>query len=135
MKKPIFPRGAGAAALIAVLLAMPARSPAATPDQSKLPAGAKIGNYVGEDVMIPMRDGVKLHAEVWRPEGVAAGVPATGAPAAGNLPILVQRSPYGFGMERVTRSFGAEYKELARRKGLFSSSRIFADDSAPRASL
>jgi uncharacterized protein len=118
MKMPIFPWGA--AALVAVLLlAVPVRSPAATPDQNKLPAGAKIGNYVGEDVMIPMRDGVKLHAEVWRPEGVAAGVPATGTPAAGNLPILVQRSPYGFGMERVTRSFGAEYKELAQEGFIF----------------
>jgi predicted acyl esterase len=73
MKKPICAWGAGAAGLVAVLLlAVPVRSPAATPDQNKLPAGARIGNYVGEDVMIPMRDGVKLHAEVWRPEGVAA---------------------------------------------------------------
>src|SRR5438132_8615744 len=116
MKKPICPWGAGAAALVAVLLlAVPVRSPAATPDQNKLPAGAKIGNYVGEDVMIPMRDGVKLHAEVWRPEGIAAGKLAT----AGNLPILVQRSPYGFGMERVTRSFGSEYKELAQEGFIF----------------
>ena len=62
-----------------------------------------------------MRDGVKLHAEVWRPEGVAAGKLA----ATGNLPILLQRSPYGFGMERVTRSFDAEYKELAQEGFIF----------------
>jgi putative CocE/NonD family hydrolase len=71
-------------------------------DQVKLPAGAQIGDYVGEDVMIPMRDGVRLHAEVWRPKGTR-----------GPLPILMQRSPYGFGLARVGRSFGAEYKELA----------------------
>lgn len=52
MKKPICPWGGGAAALVAVLLlAVPVRSPGATPDQNKLPAGAKIGNYVGEDVL------------------------------------------------------------------------------------
>jgi hypothetical protein len=78
MKKPICRWLAGAAALVAVLLlAQPVRSPAATPDQNKLPAGAKVGNYVGEDVMIPMRDGVKLHAEVWRPEGLP---PESGPP-------------------------------------------------------
>jgi hypothetical protein len=43
MKKPIFPWGAGAAALVVVLLlAVPVRSPAATPDQNKLPAGARV---------------------------------------------------------------------------------------------
>src|SRR5260370_41592805 len=84
MKKASFPWGTGAGALVGGLLfAVPVRSPAATPDQSKLPAGAKIGNYVGEDVMIPMRDGVKLHAEVWRPEGVGAGVLANGTLAGG----------------------------------------------------
>ena len=77
-------------------------------DDTQLPAGAKIGNYVGSDVMIPMRDGVKLHAEVWRPQGVT-----------GKLPILLQRSPYGFGTKRVTRSFENEYKELAREGFIF----------------
>ena len=77
-------------------------------DDTQLPAGARIGNYVGADVMIPMRDGVKLHAEVWRPQG-----------ATGQLPILLQRSPYGFGTKRVTRSFENEYKELAREGFIF----------------
>ena len=77
-------------------------------DDTQLPAGARIGNYVGADVMIPMRDGVKLHAEVWRPQG-----------ATGKLPILLQRSPYGFGTKRVTRSFENEYKELAREGFIF----------------
>jgi uncharacterized protein len=82
---------------------LPARS-----DDTQLPAGARIGNYVGTDVMIPMRDGAKLHAEVWRPRG-----------ATGKLPILLQRSPYGFGTQRVTRSFENEYKELAREGFIF----------------
>ncbi len=66
------------------------------------PAAARIANYVGEDVMIPMRDGVKLHAQIWRP-----------ADAKGDLPILIQRSPYGFDIEQVRQLFGRDFKELA----------------------
>ena len=58
--------------------------------------------------MIPMRDGVNLHAEVWRPRGPKR-----------NLPILMQRSPYGFDLASVTRSFDAEYKELAQEGFIF----------------
>lgn len=68
----------------------------------QVPPGAAIGDYVGEDMMIPMRDGVKLHVQVWRPKQ-----------ATGPLPILLSRSPYGFGMPQVTRLFTASYKELA----------------------
>lgn len=81
---------------------------AATPDQTKLPPGAKVENYVGMDVMIPMRDGVKLHAEVWRPEG-----------ATGKLPILMQRSPYGYGVEAVKGGFQSEFKELGQEGFIF----------------
>jgi putative CocE/NonD family hydrolase len=77
-------------------------------DQVRLPAGSQIADYVGEDVMIPMRDGVRLHAEVWRPRGQA-----------GQLPILMQRSPYGFGLAAVRSSFGVQLKELAREKFIF----------------
>ncbi len=77
-------------------------------DQVRLPAGAQIADYVGEDVMIPMRDGVRLHAEIWRPKGQA-----------GKLPILMQRSPYGFGLAAVRSSFGTQLKELAREKFIF----------------
>jgi uncharacterized protein len=120
MNKRLYPLRAGATvAAAALLLGVLVRAQAAAPSDSvKLPAGAKIGNYVGEDVMIPMRDGVKLHAEVWRPVGVA-GASAAGMPATGKLPILLQRSPYGFGVSRVTRSFGAEYKELAQEGFIF----------------
>jgi len=86
-----------------LVFALGVRANAAPPDRERLPMGAQIGSYVGEDVMIPMRDGIKLHAEVWRPQGLH-----------GPLPILLQRSPYGFGVAAVTRSFDAEYKELAQ---------------------
>src|SRR5579871_2938841 len=76
--------------------------------QEQLPPNAEIGEYVGSDVMIPMRDGIKLHAEVWRPKGDSS-----------KLPILLQRSPYGFGLEHVKRSMGAEYKELAQEHFIF----------------
>jgi putative CocE/NonD family hydrolase len=74
----------------------------------QLPPNAQIGNYVGKDIMIPMRDGTKLHAEMWRPKGVT-----------GNLPILMQRSPYGFNYAQVARSFDSEYKELGQEGFIF----------------
>src|ERR1700692_3579299 len=74
---------------------------AGTSEQEHLPPDAQIGNYVGPDVMIPMRDAVKLHAEVWRPRGDTS-----------KLPILMQRSPYGFGLSKVKRAMAAEYNEL-----------------------
>ena len=74
----------------------------------ELPRGAQIAGYEGYDVMIPMRDGKRLHAEVWRPVGSSA----TGTP----LPILLQRSPYGFNFKSVGASFQNEYRELAAEK-------------------
>ena len=69
---------------------------------------ARIGDYVGEDVMVPMRDGVKLHVEIWRPQN-----------AHGPLPILLQRSPYSFSMARVGKSFDTEYQALAKDGFIF----------------
>jgi predicted acyl esterase len=44
--------------------------------------------YTSEDVLIPMRDGLRLHAVVLRP--------AHAAPHADEgLPILLDRTPYG----------------------------------------
>src|SRR5579871_2238123 len=89
-----------AVAIASLALGAEAQSP---PSQVQLPPNAEIGDYVGQDVMIPMRDGAKLHAEIWRPKT-----------ATGPLPILIQRSPYGFGMARVGASFAAEYSQLAK---------------------
>jgi uncharacterized protein len=71
-------------------------------------AGSATGDYACEDVMIPMRDGVRLHAEIWRPRGTTR-----------KLPILMQRSPYGFDAAKVAGSFAAEYKELAQEGFIF----------------
>ena len=51
-------------------------------------AAAQTPDYVKSEAMIPMRDGVQLHAVMLRP----AGSDAAGAPA---LPFLMQRTPYG----------------------------------------
>ncbi len=49
--------------------------------------GASAQEYVRSEAMIPMRDGVKLHAVIFRP----AGSEAAGEP----LPFVMQRTPYG----------------------------------------
>jgi putative CocE/NonD family hydrolase len=97
------------AAPVVAVSAAPAAQVAAAPDLTdQVPAGATIGDYVGEDLMVPMRDGAKLHVQVWRPKN-------SGAP----LPILMSRSPYGFGMAQVTNLFTASYKELAADRFIF----------------
>jgi len=102
---PLLPVAAAAqtAPTAAVAPAAPAKDSAMA-----LPPGVRIGDYVGEDVMIPMRDGTRLHAQVWRPVA-----------AKGKLPILMQRSPYGFQVERLKKSFTDEYKELAEEGFIF----------------
>ena len=49
---------------------------------------AQAQEYVSSDVMIPMRDGVKLHAVIVRPAG-------SDAKGAASLPFLMERTPYG----------------------------------------
>jgi len=59
-------------------------------------------DYQRTDVMIPMRDGVKLHAVILKPADIATP-----------LPFLMQRTPYG--VDQTTRaSFFAQRPELAR---------------------
>ncbi len=70
--------------------------------------------YVKQDVMIPTRDGVKLHAVILRPEGSETD----GQP----LPFLLERTPYGvdgFTSDRVN----AAKPELAASGYIF----VFAD--------
>jgi putative CocE/NonD family hydrolase len=94
--------------LIALVMTLALGARAVGSEQERLPPETQVGNYVGSDVMIPMRDGIKLHAEIWRPRGDTS-----------KLPILMQRSPYGFGLSAVKRSMGAEYKELAQERFIF----------------
>ncbi|MGB8325373.1 MAG: CocE/NonD family hydrolase [Candidatus Acidiferrum sp.] len=50
--------------------------------------GAAYDVIVARNVMVPMRDGVRLATDIYMP---AQG----GAPVAGKFPVLVQRTPYG----------------------------------------
>ena len=98
---------AGATLLSSIpVVAFQPSAPAPAPAPAAAPAQAV--EYVGEDVMIPMRDGVKLHAQVWRPKGVTE-----------NLPIMMTRSPYGFTAERIQRGLATGYRELATDKFIF----------------
>ncbi|HTZ90582.1 MAG TPA: CocE/NonD family hydrolase [Alloacidobacterium sp.] len=63
--------------------------------------------YDRHEVMIPMRDGVRLHAVILRPMD-------TNEP----LPILMQRTPYGVD-ETTSNSINARYTELAQSGYIF----------------
>lgn len=64
-------------------------------------------DYVRTEVMIPMRDGVKLHAVILKPSDIAAP-----------LPILLQRTPYGVDGDN-RQSIFARRPELARDGYIF----------------
>ncbi|HPA47170.1 MAG TPA: CocE/NonD family hydrolase, partial [bacterium] len=53
-----------------------------------LPVQAEYEVQFEKDVMIPMRDGVKLAANIFRPK------------ADGKFPVVLMRSPYGKGDEK-----------------------------------
>jgi hypothetical protein len=59
-------------------------------------------DYRRSEAMIPMRDGVKLHAVILKPADIAA-----------SLPFLIQRTPYGVGFND-RANFFASRPELAR---------------------
>jgi hypothetical protein len=100
------------------------------------PAHHLFHDYQRTEVMIPMRDGVKLHAVILKPTDIA--VP---------LPFLIQRTPYG--VDGTNRgSFSAQRPELARdgyiyvgqdirgrykSEGDFVMSRPMADHNDPKA--
>jgi len=63
--------------------------------------------YSRQEVMIPMRDGVKLHAIILRPTGISEP-----------LPFLMQRTPYGVDDDD-SGSISARYTELAQSGYIF----------------
>ena len=88
-----------AALVVSRALASPAQQPAAegTPP---IPTFDKV------ETMIAMRDGVKLHTNIFTPRGFA-----------GNLPIIMIRTPYG--IEGGEATFRGAYAELARDGYIF----------------
>jgi putative CocE/NonD family hydrolase len=80
--------------LLAMSLVHPSigQTPAPTPPatsaaRADAPEGYTGPDYVRTEVMIPVRDGVKLHTVILRPVGSESSGPA--------LPFLMQRTPYG----------------------------------------
>ncbi len=74
------------AALPLLALSAVLYSPRNAVAQAPAQANAAAKTYLRTEAMVPMRDGVKLHIVVLRPEGSETGTP---------LPILLQRTPYG----------------------------------------
>ncbi|MGC1362535.1 MAG: CocE/NonD family hydrolase [Silvibacterium sp.] len=87
------------------------REPGVTVDPatkiSGTPVHAHFRLYSREEVMIPMRDGVKLHAIILRPVDTHEA-----------LPFLMQRTPYGVD-ESTSDSINAHYTELAQSGYIF----------------
>jgi uncharacterized protein len=59
-----------------------------------------------QQAMIPMRDGIKLHTEIW--------IPKTNHPA---LPFLIERSPYGWA--RAKNTIEQSFQDLAKDGYIF----------------
>jgi putative CocE/NonD family hydrolase len=93
-------------------------------------------DYQRTEAMIPMRDGVKLHAVILKPADIA-----------GPLPFLIQRTPYGVDWSN-RASFFSVHPELARdgyiyvcedirgrykSEGEFIMNRALVDHHAPKA--
>src|SRR5262245_10727236 len=68
----------------------PARDPRMpdTPTAHETPAAADV--FVERDVMVPMRDGVRLATDIHRPA-------IDGKPVEGSFPVILERTPYGKG--------------------------------------
>jgi putative CocE/NonD family hydrolase len=66
-------------------------------------------SYVRTEAMIPVRDGVKLHAVILRPKGSEMGDP---------LPFLMERTPYGVSYYD-SKSVNASKPELAKSGYIF----------------
>src|SRR5262249_62192129 len=105
--------------LVAPLLAMVAASPRQAPAD----------RFTVKDVMIPARDGVKLHTKIFTPKGQN-----------GPLPIIMKRTPYG--VEGSAGNFNAYMKDLADDgyifafqdiRGKFGSEGTFVMQRPPRA--
>ena len=74
-----------AAGLLAMILVVPGSRVAAT--QTAAPDYSQTFNKT--DVMIPMRDGVRLHTEIYAPKDAKEA-----------LPLLIERTPYGLERRR-----------------------------------
>src|SRR2546426_7549011 len=87
--------------LVAVVLVTGVGARALAQDTAARAGGAGAGGVVvTRDVMVPMRDGVHLATDVYRPR------PDSGA-ATEKLPTILVRSPYGRGLDPLAPSWAA----------------------------
>ena len=75
--------------------------------QSQPGSSSMVNRFKRSDVMIPMRDGVRLHAQVWMPKE-----------SAGPFPFIFTRGPYGYERAAASSLDGA-YKSLAQERYIF----------------
>jgi putative CocE/NonD family hydrolase len=71
------------------------------------PAANPAAAFDMTEVMVPMRDGVKLHTTIFAPKNATT-----------NLPIILTRTPYGIG--GAAGAFGTSYAELAEEGFIFA---------------
>ncbi|HTV55129.1 MAG TPA: CocE/NonD family hydrolase [Terriglobia bacterium] len=71
-----------------ILFAVLIRGQAMSPPSAPATPPAESGDVLIKNVMVPMRDGVRLATDVYLPA-------RNGSPAAGRFPVLVCRTPYG----------------------------------------
>src|SRR5580765_5313352 len=87
--------------LVGVSVIARPQQPAPTPPATGAPAAPKAPVFDYQEVMVPMRDGVKLQTVILRPRN-----------AHGPLPILLRRTPYGV-PDKAPEEIPANLKELA----------------------
>jgi len=75
-------------ALVAVICASALFARSQSPNRTTLGSQPKYGITVSKNVMISMRDGVKLACDIYRPA-------LNGQAAEGKFPVILERTPYG----------------------------------------
>ena len=87
--QPLKPRlGRNLTILLIPIFLCSAIAGAQTSDQTTRESQAKYSIVVSHNVMIAMRDGVKLACDIYRPA-------LNGQPAEGKFPVILERTPYG----------------------------------------
>jgi putative CocE/NonD family hydrolase len=93
--------------LLVALALVPAPKSAALYSQQTSQAAQPVPTFDKTDVMIPMRDGVKLHTTIFVPRGFSQ-----------DLPFLFVRTPYG--IDGGERNFNGPFAELASDGYIFA---------------
>jgi putative CocE/NonD family hydrolase len=100
-----------AAALLVAAAPLDAGAQATTPTAAQIAARQRMDSiaqsFEKTEVMVPMRDGVKLHTAIYAPKV-----------RSGSLPIIFVRTPYGIAAG--PQAIGSQYAELAQEGYIFA---------------